>query len=392
MSEIDDFLSDKPSQSVDDFLSDTSQPKTAWDKMKAAAQATGNFLGNSPTMQNIYSGAIKYGPPAIGTLAAGAATGGASLPVQAAAMALGAGGGEAISKLPGQIKALATGQQQPQTSSDVAKDIAKTAAAAAGTQGALGVAGKVAVAAGLPKILAQFMRAFPNIPEKYGAAALTDLGNLSKAPSEDTMQQAYNAFEKYAGLKGIKQQIGEREQSFAPSELEKIVLGIRNKLLQGKDVPNQDLYTASQAANKLQRMAKYGEPQAKDMMESGLVAEGGDLADTALQKTLPEYGPLRNANFLMKMKQAFESPVPLNKNGTPDALRTWGTGIASGGTKLPFISPMLYGLAIRGTNRVAQALPAVAAASQSGKSGFTFAQSLTPEQRMKLLQASQQNQ
>ena len=219
---------------------------------------------------------------------------------------------------------------------------------------------------------AQVMRAAAGVPEKYGAAALANPAALANAPTPEAASSAYKAFEMETGLRGLGAQIVERGESFSPKELERMVIATAKRVFGGEKVPAQDLYSASQAASKLKQFAKYGEPQAKSLVEAGIVDQSKSMVEKALEKEVPGYAGLRQNYFDSKMGEQFDSLLPLNKNQSPNALRAWSSGAtAAAGAMaghpgmlalLPAISPKFYGTAIKAGYRVGQVASAAAPA------------------------------
>ena len=330
--------------------------------LNAAVPVAGGRLGAA-------AGGLVGGPP--GAIA-GAALGGA-----------GARGWQKVGEY-------ASGAKNPldDTAGKNAWDIGSAGLAQAAGEGLAQGALKLAPAA--QKLGAQLLKAGPAIPEKYGAAALRNPKAVFGAVSPDEAGVAYDAFEAKTGLKGLRQQEWEAGGSNGAKDLEGLVLKAGRKVELGETVSPQELYTASQAANRLRQMAKFGEPAAKDLAGSANVLKGKQLVEDALQDVHPEYQALRQANFNAQAKQAFSSVLPLNKNQSPNALRTVLAGreamMAAAGALAgqkegghpvigamlgpALISPLAAGLAIRGASALAPvAVPAVSAATRLGVQG-----------------------
>lgn len=267
-------------------------------------------------------------------------------------MVAGAGAGEALRQAAVSTNAVATNTQPPSVLESVGYP-----ALAAGTQY---LGGKIAEGLGNivnPRTGAQLLKAGPATPEKYGQAVLDNPAILGRAQSPQVMGEAYRAFEKYTGLKGIRQGMEESAKLSSPGELVSNVLETMKSLKAGEEVSPQQLYTASQSAAHLKLAARFGEPGAARALEGGLIDEGKQLADSALQNIYPEYQSLRQGMFESKAAQEFQSLLPLNKNSTPNVLRSWAGGAAamkalSSGNPaflapLALISPKVAGLAIR---------------------------------------------
>lgn len=377
-----DFIPDEPDP---DFIPDE-QPAEKPGLFKRFGQGVKKGFKRSDdptasTAEEVGRVVGRYGPMTAGSLAAGALTGGAGLLPAAAAQFLGAGAGEAY----GQLASRAAGGKAPGTAKEAAKDIASTGAEAAAAELGIGLIGKGAKALrpAAEKLGTQLLKVGQGIPEKYGAAALKDLGALARAKSPETVGQAYQAFEKYAGLKGLGKIIEERGVATIPTgELEQMVVGTANKVRAGVKVTKQELYSASQAASHLKLAAKYGEPGAARALESGIITSGKKAVEDAMEKILPEYKNLRTDYFESKMAQQFKSLLPLAKNQSANVLRGLGAvGGAVAATRtddpralvLPLLfSPRFAGAAIRTTSRVGKvAAPVARVARKIAPAGAT---------------------
>lgn len=212
---------------------------------------------------------------------------------------------------------------------------------------------------------AAIMKVAAAIPEKYGEAILKKPEILNKAVSKELMSDAYAAFERYTGLKGLEATLVEKNRATAPTSwLEKIVISTANKVAAGEKVDPQELYVASQAASRLKLSARFGEPQAQMAASSAAVKQGKGIVDKALGEIYPEYTVLRNQNFESKAREALSHLMPQNKGGTPSVLRPWAAvgEIARGGLAytpaLPAVSPAAWGMGIRAASAVSPAIKA----------------------------------
>lgn len=192
------------------------------------------------------------------------------------------------------------------------------------------------------------------VPEKYGKAVFSDPSILNRAHTLENIGNGYNTFENYTGLKGLESTLVSQNRATAPTgELEGMVLGAANKVMQGKEVSQQELYLASQAASRLKLAAKYGEPQAQMASASAAIQQGKSIVDKELEKTLPEYGSLRKGMFEAKARDAFSNIMPQNKDGTANVLRPWAAisealrGTAAHSPLVPLVSPAVWGGTIR---------------------------------------------
>ena len=100
---------------------------------------------------------------------------------------------------------------------------------------------------------------------------------------------AFDAFERYTGLRGLEATLVAGNRATASSsELEGLVLSAANKVKQGASVDPQELYLASQAASRLKLAARMGEPQAQMAASSAAITQGKAVVDGALEAQLPE--------------------------------------------------------------------------------------------------------
>lgn len=271
----------------------------------------------------------------------------------------------------------ATGQREVPTTAQAAQDIAS--AGVGGATGEVGgqflgralQAGARAAGPTLRRLGAQALRVGPGVQEKYGGAVLRDPTILTNPVTKADVSQAYSQFEKSAGLvspKTIRLQSGKILES--SGDAEKIVDAVYSRLASGAGVAEQDLYTASQAASYLKNQAKFGDP--KQLANLSNLATAKTAFDNALELATaggPSYAAARTAAFREKAAGEFSSFYPLNKNLSPNVLRSVGaTGAAAAGAVsgnygalgIPFlISPRAAGAAIKTTYRVGQAVGAV---------------------------------
>lgn len=291
------------------------------------------------------------GGSALGSLA-GAPLGPAGM---VAGAALGGAGGKAWQR----VGEYLSGARDPSrdTAGGNAQEIGLTGLTEGAGQAAMG--GLASLAPAARQLGAGAMKIAAGIPEKYGLAVLKDPSILRRAAPLEDVGRSYDAFEGYTGLKGLQRTLTGQGRATAPTnELERMVIGPANELAAGRAVDPQTLYTASQAASRLKLAAKYGEPQAQMAAASGAIGQGKRVAEEALEKSFPEYGPLRKSHFEAKARQALEQLLPLNKGGTTNILRPAAATSAAVGTAyatedakplaaLALLSPKTWGTAIR---------------------------------------------
>lgn len=236
----------------------------------------------------------------------------------------------------------------------------------AATQGVFAGAGALATKAKplAVKLGAQVLRAGPGIPEKYGAAALNDLGMLSRSKSKAEISAAYEAFEKANGLvspRNARASAGNLVQT-AQDAMTRVNAAFQ-KITTKQPITAQEAYEASQAARFLKDQAKFGNPD--QLANLSNIQQAKTAIDDTLEALAPGYRELRGDAFEQKAADQFSSILPLNKNQSPNVLRTWTTGAAAAGglaagspaaLALPLaISPAVAGAGIRGANYAAKA-------------------------------------
>lgn len=317
-----------------------------------------NFSGQSPEGRGEELGSMLPGAMKMGAaLGIGSATAGMGAIPAIAATGLGSAGIEAYSQLANR----AFGGQAPETSGEAFGAALKAGAKGATAEGAFRGAG-----AGLkmmaPKMVnagAQLLNLAPGVTEKYGRKALENLDNLANAPDKKTVQQGYQAFERYTGLKSLRNAGAERgELLLSNSRAEKLVNSAFQKISNGQPVDPQELYEASQAGRFLKDQAKFGD--SRQLANLSNVQRAKVAVDDALEKIYPEYKFLRSDAFMNKMAEQFNSVFPLNKNQSPNKLKFWSSILAAlggAGTGNPALiaapivtSPAIAGLGIRGAS------------------------------------------
>lgn len=316
-----------------------------------AASAVGQYappIAASMLTANPFTAGAIRGVPAAPMFAKTLMQKAARLGTQSLMSGVGAGG----AKLAQEATSVGAGEQTP-----------LGAAGEAGMTGLSFASGEAlmgGVSAGIQKeapLIAQGVRAASGTKEAATLGAILNPEGFINAQSVDDMGEAYKAFERYTGLRGIGSQEVEREAVFSVGELFKIATSTMKKVLRKENVDAQTLYSASQAAQKLKNMARFGEPTAASLVEGGIVSQAKSVADDAIQTILPEYKNLRQGYGAAKGKASLSSWLPQNKNLSPNVLRTTGAafalaeGVRSGNPvammAAPFISPRTYGTAIK---------------------------------------------
>lgn len=285
------------------------------------------LLTNEPT-SGFAEDVIRGVPSTIGGLAGGTVglVAGAPLTVGAAATsaggaALGGAAGEASRQAVAQAYAGATGR--PFTApGEVLGNVASQGLAQGGGQ-ALGLG--LTELAGLArpyanKLGAQSMRAFQGVPEKAGGMLTSDPSIVLDAMSPADASAAYRNFESKTGLTGLSEQIRTTGKAPSEGELEKHLFEVAARTRNGVPSTPQELYHASQAASNLKMMGKMGSPRYASLARE--IGEAKGIVDGALEQIHPEYGQLRTDYAQSKAADQLNSVFPLNKNGSPNALRS----------------------------------------------------------------------
>lgn len=372
-----DFADKAPSPAAPRTFSasDFADTKDAVAQPRQASDSGEALLTNLPTQgfgQDMVRGLPATGGAMMGA-ASGAALGTAVFPgvgtVVGGILGAGLGGmsGESVRQAVAQGTAAAFAEQNYPINrpSQVLKDVGIQGA----TQAAGEAGGQVLAAGGrfvrpyANKLGAQMMRVGAGIPEKAGEAAMRNPSVLLDAQTPEVAKEAYRTFEKYTGLRGLDEVAGARAKPWSANELYEFALNAANKVKEGAKVSPQELYTASQAENQLSRLAKYGNPDAAAMLGSQSLREAGSVADKALGSVYPEYSSLRSGYAASKTANEFTSLLPLNKNQSPNVLRSVvagreaavgaaaiagvGMGHPAALAALPLISPKFYGAGLQ---------------------------------------------
>jgi len=242
-----------------------------------------------------------------------------------------------------------------------------------GIQGALG-AGGAALAEGASiaynklrpaatRLGAQLLKSGPGVPEKYGQAFIENPNIVANAPTQKEINAGYRAFEEANGLispRVARAKSGNLIQKTGKAE--ELINDVYTRLANGEQVAKQELYEASQSARFLKDQARFGDPNQLSNLSN--INEAKSLIDDSLESVASGYRELRANVFARKTADQFSSFLPLNKNQSPNVLRTLGVGSAAIGSAiatanplllapLAAISPKLSGLAIRGAHGLA---------------------------------------
>ncbi len=304
--------------------------------VKAEPKAQGFFQGmttNQPT-QGFMAAAGRAALPTVGgMIGAAGGMGWASVPGAAA----GGSAGEGVR----QTLVSAMNPSQPRDLGEVTGQVALQA---------FGVgAGKALASAPVRKLGAQALQAINATPLKYaepllkaGASGIARAKQLAGGLAD----QSYQAFEKYTGMEGLRPLITKGAKYFdgkivdaafeggkpLESAGSEMVKDVALRVAKGESVDKQTLYVASQMANNLRNTNPFA-PEAQKLM-SGSMTQWKNVIEGALEKTLPEYKNLRADRWLAAAGERVGSWLPLNKDTSVNALRSYGalqTGLGAAG-------------------------------------------------------------
>ncbi len=305
--------------------------------LEQAAAGAANFIGPE--------GAREILPAIAGTIV-GAATGGwGAIP----AAGLAAAGMRAYQN----IGEAAIGTRPLGSSGQQARELGGTALANATGEGisrGIGL-GARALVPGAQRVGAQVMRVFTGVPEREGMAVLRDPSILSRA------QGAAEAGAEYGratggiqgGAKGARQALGKSHFSgeAIADKFDEILPSILDE-----SIDNQTLLVVRQRTMKAISDLPYNQKELR-----GLLAENIDQMDVLLEKRLPQFPGAKTGYREAKIAEEFGSALPLNKNLSPNVLRTTAAvaaavkGAAAGriwpSLALPLVSPWVWGKGIQ---------------------------------------------
>ena len=237
---------------------------------------------------------------------------------------------------------------------EVSADVA-TSGVAQGAGELLGAGGSSLgriVAPWMKKVGAQLLRVGPGIPEQAGRAVLSDPGILSRAKSVTEAGMEYGA-----ATSGLKSGAEASRAAFGKSYLspEKAADAFDDiaKALKAKTLDLQTALTLRQTT-----MKAISETPRKLSGLKRILADNIDALDDYLEPRIPGWAAVRRGYREAKIAEEFSSLLPLNKNLSPNVLRTLsalgaaGAGAAVGHPSALLapvaISPLAAGLAIRG--------------------------------------------
>ena len=265
----------------------------------------------------------------------------------------------------GSVEAVKQGLQRfegnpeaPETSAEAARRIGMAGARGAGGElggrAVLGAASYIGRKA-LP-VAAQGIRAMTGVPVREATAVLKDPSILSRAKSVEEAGADYAASLTGGPVVGLESGAKGARKAFGKSHLSPDAVADKfDELLPHLQAGTIDLQTAFSLRQ--QTMDKLADLPYNEKSMKKLLAENVDQLDEFIESKLPEWSGARKAFRESKVAEEFKSWLPLNKNLSPNVLRTAGAltaaahGISEGRVlpmlALPAVSPRVYGGAIR---------------------------------------------
>lgn len=206
------------------------------------------------------------------------------------------------------------------------------------------------------------LRVGPGVPQYKGQAAMEDLGLLSRAPSQKRVGELYDDFHNASGTVSRKKAIAGSADPFDTVARAKNDIAEAAQKLRSGTLTTQEAVNASQAARLIKDQARTGNEFAGEIFDVANDLKG--QFDDFIGQTYPEWNAARQGAFERSVADEFTSWLPLNKNQSPNVLRTYTAGAAAatgaaagryGALGLPvLISPRVAGLGIRAAYRGSQ--------------------------------------
>lgn len=291
------------------------------------------------------------------------------VPVAGAAIgAMGARGFQIAGRQLGQIGR----GEQPISSGEAASDIARTglvqgAGEMLGPIGGKGLqqAGKMLVPVGrtAAKVGGQVIRAATGVPENAASAVLRDPDILSRAlPVEEAGKVYSEAVGGRGGAEASRQMFG---KSYLSAEQAADAFDEIRPAIQAKSLMVDDALTLRQRTMKSLNDTGRDKPELRRLLSQNV-----QELDSYIEEFLPEWSTAKQTYREAKIGEEFGSFLPLNKNLSPNVLRSWagiasmGKGIAEGnplflGAGLA-VSPKAWGTAIKATYAGSRIIPTAA--------------------------------
>lgn len=206
-----------------------------------------------------------------------------------------------------------------------------------------------AAAPGLRKVGTQVLRATAGVPEREGAAVFRDPSILGRAGTVEEAAKAYKA-----GTGGLSGGVEQSRALFRKSYLnpEQAANAFDEFWPMREAMTTEEMLTLRQRMSKAASETTYKQGELKRVLLGNI-----DEIDKHLEGVLPDWSGGKQAYREAKVAEQFKSWLPLNRNLSPNVLRTWtaasaaGYGLAQGApamaAALPLISPKVWGYGIR---------------------------------------------
>lgn len=252
---------------------------------------------------------------------------------------------------------------------DAAKEVFKVAALSGAFKAGGAIAGKAAstqfaksLRGSLIKFGSQLIKTTSGVPEKFGAAVLSNPDILTKAPTLEAAGKIYR--DAIRGTPGARDYLLEQSGDLIMSagDATKIVNEAFVKLSSAKEIGLAEALAARQSASFLLQAAKLGNPEQRANLSNLIKAK--NALDDFLESGLPGFKSASKTYFEANAREAFTHILPQNKNLSANVLRgLGGLAVLSSGMlmKAPFLiaaalplSPRVQGLAIRGASKAAE--------------------------------------
>lgn len=364
---IDEFL-DEPVSDVDAFLDAPSEKPVPQPQGFSPLRA---LLTNEPT-SGFAEGMVRSIPATIGAgIGAVGGMGLASIPGATA----GGMAGESIRQALSQAYAAKTGGRFA-TPGEVVFSTLK-GGAEQGVGKTIGVgAGAIgqALRPSAIKTGSQAIRALTGVPQETAAKVLDDPSILSRAMGKKAAGEAYKA-----GVGGLEAGAAGSRKLFGKSYLspEKAADAFDELWPSAGAMTDDEILTMRQVLSGAIKDTPYDQGSLKRILIGNL-----KQVDDVLENRLPDWSGAKQAYREYKIGEEFSSWLPLNKNLSPNVLRTTagmaaaGSGIAGGSLlpamALPAISPRAWGYGIRAASAISPSVMyGAGAATRMGAGGVS---------------------
>jgi hypothetical protein len=169
-----------------------------------------------------------------------------------------------------------------------------------GIAGAI-ASGAQAVRGGLNRIGAGVMKVAANVNEKSGLAALSDLRILSRAPSNEAVSEAYDAFHAASGTVSRKEFLSKSGDPFDGVARAKATMLEAAQRLKDGTLTHQEAVNASQAGRLIRDLKLRGNEMAQEIAETAADLKG--KFDDFIQSSLAPRTVMKNVPFSQNLTE-----------------------------------------------------------------------------------------